>query len=45
LLPRAATEYHLIDVPVTADGDHAIAQLPPAHLWMTVLISQESYDA
>ncbi|MCW2884025.1 MAG: hypothetical protein JWL58_887 [Streptosporangiaceae bacterium] len=35
----------LIDVPVTADGDHAIAQLPPPHLWMTVLISQESYDA
>jgi hypothetical protein len=43
--PEPQPNIGLIDVPVTADGDHATAQLPPPHLWMTVLISQESYDA
>lgn len=28
----------LVDVPVTADGDHARAELPPPHLWQLVLI-------
>lgn len=28
-------------VPVVADGEHAIAQLPPLHAWQVVLISAE----
>jgi dextranase len=32
----------LVDVPVRADGDHAIAELPPPHLWQLVLIDPTS---
>lgn len=28
----------LVDVPVTVDGDHAVAQLPAPHVWQLVLV-------
>ena len=42
-LPRVrvadpSTTPRLVDVPVVADGDHAVAQLPAPHVWQLVVI-------
>ncbi|HEY5516401.1 MAG TPA: hypothetical protein VIK12_09365, partial [Pengzhenrongella sp.] len=42
-LPRVrvadpSTTPRLVEVPVVADGDHAVAQLPAPHVWQVVVI-------
>jgi dextranase len=36
---------HLVDVPLRADGDHVVAELPPLAAWQLVLVELDPEPA